>query len=107
MALRRLGWGCTAAVGVYVPERVRRIAERDHYAALLSELHALHLEWAALHNRHARATAQHERICARIRNLTHALAWSAARWAVDQAIATGCNVIDNGRRPGKQAARVG
>ena len=30
---------------------------------------------------------EHERVCARIRHLNHALAWSAARWAVDQAAA--------------------
>ena len=32
-------------------------------------------------------------VCARIRRLNRALAWSAARWAVDQAIATGASVI--------------
>ena len=42
---------------------------------------------------HARAAIEHERVCARIRRLNRALAWSAARWAVDQAIATGGGVI--------------
>ncbi|MFG1965522.1 hypothetical protein [Nonomuraea sp. NPDC049028] len=36
---------------------------------------------------------EHERLCARIRNLNKALAWSAARWAVDQAVAAGTTVI--------------
>ncbi|MFC7649702.1 zinc ribbon domain-containing protein [Streptosporangium lutulentum] len=67
--------------------------ERDHYAALLSGLCAPDLQWADLHTRHARTEADHERICARIRNLNHALARSAARWAVDQVMATGCGVI--------------
>ncbi|MDP9842479.1 zinc ribbon domain-containing protein [Streptosporangium lutulentum] len=67
--------------------------KRDHYAALLSGLDTSHPQWADLHHRHARTAADHERICARIRNLNHTLAWSAARWAVDQATATGCGVI--------------
>jgi hypothetical protein len=73
--------------------RERLAAKRDRYAALLSGLSAPYLQWADLHHRHARAAAAHERICARIRRLNHALAWSAARWAVDQATATGCGVI--------------
>ena len=56
-------------------------------------LGAPHPQWADLQDRHARAEVEHERVCARIRRLNHALAWSAARWAVDQAIATGCSVI--------------
>src|SRR5882757_8616289 len=34
MAVRRLGWGCAAPAGVYVPERVRRIAEEEAARAL-------------------------------------------------------------------------
>ncbi|WP_371785164.1 zinc ribbon domain-containing protein [Streptosporangium subroseum] len=64
--------------------------KRDHYAALLPGLSAPHPQWAALQ---ARAAIEHERICAKIRRLNRALAWSAARWAVDQAIATNCSVI--------------
>ena len=73
--------------------RERLAAKRDHYAALLSGLGAPHPQWADLQDRHARAAVEHERVCARIRRLNRALAWSAARWAVDQAIATGCSVI--------------
>ena len=39
MAVRRLGWGCTAPAGVYVPERVRRIAEEQAARALRLALH--------------------------------------------------------------------
>ncbi|WP_371784111.1 hypothetical protein [Streptosporangium subroseum] len=39
MALRRLGWGCTAPAGVYVPERVRRVAEEEAARALRLALH--------------------------------------------------------------------
>ena len=83
---RRNCTGCAA-------QRERLAAKRDHYAALLSGLGAPHPQWADLQDRHARAEVEHERVCARIRRLNHALAWSAARWAVDQAIATGCSVI--------------
>ena len=73
--------------------RERLATKRDHYAALLSGLGAPHPQWADLQDRQARAAIEHERVCARIRRLNRALAWSAARWAVDQAIATGCGVI--------------
>ena len=73
--------------------RERLAAKRDRYAALLSGLGAPHPQWAALQDWQARAAIEHERVCARIRRLNRALAWSAARWAVDQAIATGCSVI--------------
>lgn len=73
--------------------RERLAAKRDHYAALLPGMCAPHFQWADLQHHHARAAAEHERVCARIRRLNHALAWSAARWAVDQAIATGAGVI--------------
>jgi putative transposase-like DNA-binding protein len=37
--------------------------------------------------------AEHQRICDRLRHLDHALAWAAARWAVDQARALEATVI--------------
>ncbi|RZU75528.1 putative transposase-like DNA-binding protein [Micromonospora kangleipakensis] len=37
--------------------------------------------------------AEHAAVCARIRHLNHALAWSAARWLVDHATAVGATVI--------------
>ncbi|WP_371785165.1 hypothetical protein [Streptosporangium subroseum] len=39
MAVRRLGWGCTTPAEVYVPERVRRIAEEEAARALRLALH--------------------------------------------------------------------
>jgi hypothetical protein len=36
---------------------------------------------------------EHERVCARIRNLGKTLAWGAARWAVDHAVARRATVI--------------
>ena len=41
----------------------------------------------------ARLEAEHAAVCARIRHLNHALAWSAARWLVDHATAVGATVI--------------
>ncbi|GAA5196328.1 hypothetical protein GCM10023322_64990 [Rugosimonospora acidiphila] len=40
-----------------------------------------------------RLRVEHEAVCARIRHLNQALAWSAARWLVDHATATGATVI--------------
>ncbi|GGP04646.1 hypothetical protein GCM10012278_20650 [Nonomuraea glycinis] len=85
-------------------------ARRDHYAALQAGLttraasrntapqYAPHAardtaryeQVAALHER---ADREHARVCARIRRLNNALSWSAARWAVDQAVALGASVI--------------
>ncbi|WP_327104553.1 zinc ribbon domain-containing protein [Nonomuraea glycinis] len=68
-------------------------AKRDHYAKLQTGLHphtARHEQVAALHER---ADREHARVCARIRHLNNALSWSAARWAVDQAVALGASVI--------------
>ena len=36
---------------------------------------------------------EHGRVCARIRHLNDALAWAAARWAVNQAAELGARVI--------------
>ncbi|MDR6318918.1 hypothetical protein J3R03_003114 [Actinoplanes couchii] len=36
---------------------------------------------------------EHRRVCARIRNLGRALAWSGARWLIDQAHAAGATVV--------------
>lgn len=40
-----------------------------------------------------RAGTEHERVCSRIRHLNKSLAWSAARWAVDQAVALHASVV--------------
>jgi hypothetical protein len=72
-------------------------AKRDHYTALQAGLTTRTTpsavrsgEVAALHER---AEREHARVCARIRHLNNALSWSAARWAVDQAVALGASVI--------------
>ncbi|MGN9786191.1 zinc ribbon domain-containing protein [Nonomuraea sp. ZG12] len=87
-------------------------AKRDHYATLQAGFApdaTRHEKVAALHQR---ADREHTRVCARIRHLNNALSWSAARWAVDQAIALGASVIyledlatleTRGRRKGNAA----
>jgi hypothetical protein len=68
-------------------------AKRDHYQALAAGLGAPQPAWARLLDRAAVLGREHARVCARIRQLNAALAWSAARWAVDQATALGATVI--------------
>jgi hypothetical protein len=68
-------------------------ARRDHYARLLIGLPDPDRYRPLLQAKHAVLAAEHQRICDRIRRLNHALAWAAARWAVDQASALGATVI--------------
>lgn len=68
-------------------------AKRDHYLALAEPLGAPHRAWGVLLDKAAVLEREHERVCARIRHLNHALAWSAACWAVNQATALGASVI--------------
>lgn len=68
-------------------------AKRDHYRALADGLGAPHLAWGQHLERTRLLEVEHGRVCARIRHLNNALAWAAARWAVDQAAALGANVI--------------
>ncbi|WP_149831264.1 zinc ribbon domain-containing protein [Streptomyces tailanensis] len=68
-------------------------AKRDHYRALADGLGSPHLAWAELHRRAHVLEVEHVRVCDRIRRLNQALAWSAARWAVDQTTALGATVI--------------
>jgi len=70
-------------------------ARRDHHARLLEGLPASDPggQRALLQVKHAILAAEHQCICDRIRRLNHALAWAAARWAVDQAHALGATVI--------------
>jgi predicted RNA-binding Zn-ribbon protein involved in translation (DUF1610 family) len=67
-------------------------ARHDHYARLFGGPPAT-ADRARLTAKHAVLEREHMRICARIRGLDHALAWAAARWAVDQAQALGATVI--------------
>ncbi|MER5182631.1 zinc ribbon domain-containing protein [Streptomyces sp. NPDC002896] len=68
-------------------------AKRDHYRALADGLGAPHLAWGEHLDRARVLEVEHGRVCARIRHLNDALAWAAARWAVDQAVALGASVI--------------
>ncbi|MEU5027938.1 zinc ribbon domain-containing protein, partial [Streptomyces milbemycinicus] len=68
-------------------------AKRDHYLALAAGLGAPHRAWGPLLDRAAMLEREHMRVCARIRHLNHALAWSAARWVVDQARTLGASAI--------------
>ncbi|WP_186316109.1 zinc ribbon domain-containing protein [Catellatospora sichuanensis] len=68
-------------------------ARRDRYTALLSGLPATDPRTAKLQALLARTSGEHDRVCARIRHLNKTLAWSAARWAVDQATAVQATVV--------------
>ncbi|WP_251060508.1 transposase [Streptomyces sp. ISL-100] len=74
--------------------RLRRLSERlhakaDHYQRLIDG----HAPDPALADKHAVLVEEIRRVSARRSNLNDALAWAAARWAVDQAIAAGASVI--------------
>ncbi|MFG3021064.1 zinc ribbon domain-containing protein [Streptomyces sp. NPDC048254] len=68
-------------------------AKRDHHQALADGLGSPHLRRPEHLDRARVLEAEHVRVCARIRQLNAALAWAAARWAVDQAAALGASVI--------------
>ncbi|MEV6593731.1 zinc ribbon domain-containing protein [Streptomyces acidicola] len=68
-------------------------AKRDHYQHLADQLGAPHRAWAELLDKARVLEVEHQRVCARIRHLNQALAWSAARWALDQTTALGASVI--------------
>jgi hypothetical protein len=68
-------------------------AKRDHYQALAAGLGSPHPAWGEHLDRARVLETEHERVCARIRHLNDALAWAAARWAVDQAAALGASII--------------
>ncbi|MCP3822841.1 zinc ribbon domain-containing protein [Streptomyces sp. A3M-1-3] len=74
-------------------QREHLAAKRDHYQALADSLGSPHLRWGEHLARAQVLEAEHVRVCARIRHLNQALAWAAARWAVDQAAALGATVI--------------
>jgi Putative transposase DNA-binding domain len=93
---RRLRFDATGISGKLHRLRGNReavAARRDHYARLFDGLPATAPDRARLTTKQAVLEREHERICARIRGLNHALAWAAARWAVDQAWALGATVI--------------
>ncbi|GLW35229.1 zinc ribbon domain-containing protein [Actinoplanes regularis] len=74
-------------------QRLRTVREQihkrlDHYRRLLDDHPDPHLQ-----TKRDTLAAEHAHICARIRRLGQALAWAAARWAIDQALAAGCTAI--------------
>ncbi|TMR88531.1 transposase [Nonomuraea basaltis] len=75
-------------------------AEREHLAAkkqrqerLMEGITPADARFAELATAYEAIGVDHERVCAKIRHLNKALAWSAARWALDQALAAGATVI--------------
>jgi hypothetical protein len=84
--------GMFRAAGVLAKQhRLRRLSEHpkaDHYQRLTGQA-APH----RLTGKHAVLDEEIRHVCARRSNLNDALAWAAARWTVDQAIAAGASVI--------------
>ncbi|MEV0219962.1 zinc ribbon domain-containing protein [Streptomyces sp. NPDC050704] len=86
--------GMFRAAGVLAKQhRLRRLSEHlqakaDHYQRLIGED-----EQHALTARHQVLTDEIRHVSDRRSNLNDALAWAAARWAVDQAITAGASVI--------------
>lgn len=91
--LRYDATGVSAKLHRLRSHREELAAKRDQYAALLAGLPETGPSRVHLTVLHQRADLEHERVCDRIRRLNTALAWSAARWAVDQANAAGASVI--------------
>jgi hypothetical protein len=75
--------------------RERVATRREAYARLLGEPLSPdpNRQRALLETKESILAAEHQRICDRLRRLDHALAWAAARWAVDQAQALEATVI--------------
>ncbi|MEV4106085.1 transposase [Nonomuraea sp. NPDC049695] len=74
-------------------EREHLTAKHRHQERLLTGITEADPRFAKLSTAYRIIGVEHERVCARIRNLNKALAWSAARWAVDQAVAARATVI--------------
>jgi hypothetical protein len=91
--LRFAATGISAKLHRLRGNREQVAARRDNYARLLGGLPEDAPGRMTLTAKHALLVVEHQRVCARIRRLNHALAWAAARWAVDQASALGASVI--------------
>lgn len=94
-ALRFDATGVSAKLHRLRGNREHVAARREHYARLLEGLPASDPggQQVLLQAKHTALAAEHQRICDRIRHLNRALAWAAARWAVNQAQALGASVI--------------
>jgi hypothetical protein len=86
--------GVFRAAGVLAKQhRLRRLSERLHAKAGQHQRIIGGAEQHALTGKHAVLAEEIRRVSDRRSNLNGALAWSAARWAVDQAIAASATVI--------------
>ncbi|WP_307621073.1 zinc ribbon domain-containing protein [Streptomyces sp. V3I7] len=74
-------------------QREHLAAKRERHQALADGLGSPFPAWGEHLHRAQALEVEHMRVCARIRQLNAALAWAAARWAVDQAVALGASVI--------------
>ncbi|MGV9376012.1 zinc ribbon domain-containing protein [Nonomuraea sp. NPDC003707] len=74
-------------------EREHLAAKKTHLERLLAGITPADPRFAALATAYEVIAVEHERVCAKIRHLNKALAWSAARWALDQALAARATVI--------------
>lgn len=94
-ALRFDATGVSAKLHRLRGNREQVAARREHYARLPEGLPASDPggQQVLLQAKHTALAAEHQRICDRIRHLNRALAWAAARWAVNQAQALGASVI--------------
>ncbi|MEQ4722301.1 transposase [Nonomuraea sp. B19D2] len=97
-------------------EREHLTTKHKHQETLLAGITVADPRFAQLSAACQALGVEHERLCTRIRNLNKALAWSAARWAVDQALIAGATVIyledlatleTRGRRGGANARLSG
>ncbi|MGT2530334.1 zinc ribbon domain-containing protein [Streptomyces nojiriensis] len=73
--------------------RLRRLSEHLHTRTGRYQRLTAGDEQHVLAAKHTVLSEEISRVCARRSNLNGALAWAAARWAVDQAIAAGASVI--------------
>ncbi|MEV6031699.1 transposase [Nonomuraea sp. NPDC052116] len=94
------GWPLTYDASGISAKLHRLRAEREHLAAkhqhqerLLTGMTVTDPRFAQLTKARQSIGVEHERLCARIRHLNKALAWSAARWTVDQTVADAATVI--------------
>jgi hypothetical protein len=87
------GTGISAKLHRLRGVREHLAAKRDACQALADGLGSPHLGWGEHAGRAQVLAIEHARVCARIRHLNDALAWAAARWAVNQALALGASVI--------------
>ncbi|MCX5560889.1 zinc ribbon domain-containing protein [Streptomyces sp. NBC_00038] len=88
------GGGMFRAAGVLAKQhRLRRLSEHLHTKADQYQLLISGAEHHHLTGRHTVLADEIRHVSDRRSNLNDALAWAAARWAVDQAVAAGASVI--------------